>query len=201
MTAMKHDIYKTGDPALAPGDARCPGPSAQDIIARDGDNPPPPLLEGAYEYLGSEDIPWSRYTSQAFYDLEMERMWTRTWQWACREEHIPDAGDYYVYDIGDHSVLVIRGADRQVRAFVNSCPHRGMQFCASGEQGSGKQFIRCPFHGMSWQLDGSLREIPCRWDFPHIEDEHFALSERLGQLHDELNFGARQRCGRCPGWR
>lgn len=174
---MKNDIYALSDASLAPGDARCPGPTAQDIIARDGDTPPDALRTQAYEFLGDADLPLQRYTSQAFYDLEMERMWCKTWQWACREEHVPNIGDYYVYDIGEWSVLAIRGDDNQIRAFANSCPHRAMQFCASGESGSGKQFIRCPFHGMSWHLDGSLREIPCRWDFPHINEDNFRLTE------------------------
>ena len=174
---MSLDIYQPSDPDLDPGAARCPGPSAQDIIATDGDSPPKPLTSQSYEFLGDADIPWSRYTDQAFYDLEMEKMWTKTWQWACREEHIPKQGDYYVYDIGDYSVIVIRGDDNKIRAFVNSCPHRGMQFCDSGETGSGKQFLRCPFHGMSWHLDGELREIPCRWDFPHVNEENFKLTE------------------------
>jgi phenylpropionate dioxygenase-like ring-hydroxylating dioxygenase large terminal subunit len=174
---MALDIYAHSDQNLAPGDARCPGPSAQDIIARDEGEIPAPLLAQRYEFLGDEDISWDRYTSQAFYDLEVEKMWSKTWQWACREEHIPNPGDYYVYDIADYSVIVIRGDDDKIRAFVNSCPHRGMQFCEAGESGSGKQFLRCPFHGMSWHLDGSLREIPCRWDFPHIQDDEFKLIE------------------------
>lgn len=173
---MQNDIYAPADPDLAPGEARCPGPSPQDLIASEG-GAPAPLREEAYTYLGSEDLPLERYTSQAFYELEMEKMWSRTWQWACREEQIPKPGDYTVYDIGDWSVLIIRGDDEQIRAFVNSCPHRAMQFCNAGESGSGKQFIRCPFHGMSWHLDGSLKEIPCRWDFPHIDDENFTLAE------------------------
>jgi len=177
MSSDPLDIYRPADPDLAPGVARCPGPSPQDVIATDADNPPPALLEQQYEYLGDENISWSRYTSQEFHDLEMARLWTRVWQWACREEHIPNSGDYYVYDIGDHSVIVMRGADQQIRAFANSCPHRGMQFCESGSQGSGKQFLRCPFHGMSWHLDGQLREIPCRWDFPHIDEDNFGLTE------------------------
>jgi len=52
-----------------------------------------------------------------------------------------------------------------------------MQFCDAGSAGTGKQFLRCPFHGMSWHLDGSLREIPCRWDFPHIDEANFRLTE------------------------
>ena len=160
----------------APGAARCPGPSTRDIILRDGDGAPAALTTQSYAFLGDADIPFARYTSRAFYDREIERMWSRTWQWACREEHVPNPGDYAVYDVGPYSALVVRGDDR-IRAFVNSCPHRGMQFCDAGSSGSGKQFVRCPFHGMSWHLDGSLRDIPCRWDFPHVDDATFRLTE------------------------
>ena len=173
---MTFDIYERGDLTLRPGEARCPGPAPQDVLARDGDAPAA-LRAQCYEFLGSADVPFARYTSPAFHELEMQRLWSRTWQWACREEHIPGAGDYQVYDVGHYSVLVIRGSDRLIRAFVNACPHRGMQFCDADSAGTGKQFIRCPFHGMSWQLDGRLREIPCRWDFPHVQDDAFGLTE------------------------
>ena len=52
-----------------------------------------------------------------------------------------------------------------------------MQFFDAGAAGSGKQFLRCPFHGISFELNGQLREIPCRWDFPHVKDEAFGLDE------------------------
>lgn len=176
------DLTLPSDPALAPGEARCPGPSTRDIILAEADGAPRALTDESYEYLGDADIPFSRYTSQAFFDREIDQLWSRTWQWACREEHIPNAGDYQVYDVGPYSVLVTRDEQQQIRAYVNSCPHRGMQFADAGSAGSGKQFFRCPFHGMSWNLDGSLREIPCRWDFPHIKDEEFSLHEvRTGQ--------------------
>lgn len=166
------------DPALAPGEARCPGPSTRDIIISDGDNAPAALTDPeVYRFLGHEDIPFERYSSRAMFDLELKRMWNRTWQWACREEHLKKVGDYVVYDIGHYSVVVIRVAPDRIRAFHNSCLHRGMQFFDPGTQGSGKQFLRCPFHGWTWNLDGSLKEIPCRWDFPHVQDEDFRLPE------------------------
>ncbi len=171
------DLTAPADPALAPGEARCPGPSMQDILDADGDSPPAAMREQAYTFLGDEDLPFARYTDPAFHDLEMERLWPNVWQWACREEHIPDPGDRYVYDVGHHSVLVVRGADRKIRAFVNSCPHRGMKFASESSRGVRRANIRCPFHGMSWNLDGTLREIPCRWDFPHVSDENFGLDE------------------------
>ena len=174
------DLTQPGDLSLAKGDARCPGPSAADIIARDeavAPATPAALKDSRYEFLGDSDLAFSRYTQQAFFDAEIEALWPRTWQWACREEHIPNPGDYYVYDVGPYSVFVTRTTAGEIKAFANSCPHRGMAFFDPGTSGRGKQFFRCPFHGMSWELDGRLREIPCRWDFPHIDDAEFGLSE------------------------
>ena len=67
----------------------------------------------------------SRYTSQAFFDLEAERMWTRVWQMACREEELPAAGDTIVYDIVGESLLVTRQADGSIRRLPQFLPHRG----------------------------------------------------------------------------
>ncbi|MFN7158144.1 MAG: aromatic ring-hydroxylating oxygenase subunit alpha, partial [Erythrobacter cryptus] len=136
-----------------------------------------PLREQRYAFLGDGDIPFARYHDPAFYEAEMERLWPNVWQWACREEHIPAPGDRHVYDIGRHSVLVVRGEDSRIRAFINSCPHRGMKFAREGSRGGVRRAIRCPFHGMSWNLDGSLREMPCRWDFPHVREADFGLDE------------------------
>lgn len=173
---MGFDIDQPNDSTLPSGTARSPGPSTQDMIATDRGDLPDALRQEQAAYLGDNDLPWSRYTSTEFYDLEMSRMWSKTWQWACRSEQLAQKGDFYVYDIGHYSVLIVRESTEKIRAFINSCPHRGMQFCDSGTQGQAKQFIRCPFHGMSWQLNGDLRDIPCRWDFPHIDEQNFNLT-------------------------
>ena len=177
---MAYDLTKPSDPALPLGEARCPGPSMQDIMDADGDNPPAAMRTEQYEFLGDEDIGFDRYISTDFYDREIDGMWNRTWQWACREEHIPAPGDRHVYDIGPYSILVVHGDDGKIRAFVNSCPHRGMKFATednAGSRGTRRPHIRCPFHGMTFNLDGSLKEIPCRWDFPHLNEDNFGLTE------------------------
>jgi phenylpropionate dioxygenase-like ring-hydroxylating dioxygenase large terminal subunit len=161
---------------LKPGEARCPGPSTRDLILRDGWEVPAELVTESYEFLGDEDIPYERYTSKDFFDLEMRKLWPKAWQWACREEVIPEVGDYHVYDIGPYSILVTRVAPDEIKAFVNSCLHRGTQLRPSDSTGSVQHF-RCPFHGWTWNLDGSLKEIPCRWDFPKVTDEEFRLPE------------------------
>ena len=107
--------------SVQPGDARCPGPSTRDIISTDSTLPPEQLLTQSYAFEGDDDIPYEEFTSSDYALAEHDHMWSRTWQWACREEHIPEPGDYYVYDIGDRSALVVRGPDGTIRAFHNSC--------------------------------------------------------------------------------
>ena len=115
------------NPDSAPGEARAPGPTLREHLLADGLGVARPLLEESYEFLGDEDIPYSNYTSPQRLRAEFERLWPRVWQWACREEHIPEPGDYYVYDIGDLSAIVIRTPDGTVRAYRNACLHRGTQ--------------------------------------------------------------------------
>lgn len=161
---------------LKPGEARCPGPSTKDLVLSDGWELPEQLLAESYKFLGDEDIPYERYTSQGFLDLEMDKMWTKVWQWACREEHIPEVGDFVVYDVGHHSVIVVRSAEDEVKAYHNSCLHRGTQLQPSDSIGSVPAF-KCPFHGWTWSLDGSLEDLPCDWDFPKVTAEDYRLPE------------------------
>lgn len=156
------------------GSARCPGPAARDIILADGWQVPDALVAESYAFMGDADIAYDRYTSPDFFEREMTHLWARTWQWVCREEHIPEAGDWITYDVGRWSVLVVRGEDGVIRAFPNACLHRGTQLKRSDQSGSATE-LRCPFHGWSWTLEGGLKNVPCRWDFPHVTDESHAL--------------------------
>ena len=108
-----------------PGDARCPGISVQDLLRADSRPVPDHLTTETYEFLGDEDIPNERYISPTYFQREIEHLWPRTWQWACREEHIPEPGDYVVYDVGPYSIIVVRTGSEEVKAYRNACTHRG----------------------------------------------------------------------------
>jgi nitrite reductase/ring-hydroxylating ferredoxin subunit len=163
------------------GDARCPGPSTADVIRQDGDNTPPVIFDESYQYSGNADLSYDAYTSKDYAAREIDDMWPKIWQFACREEHIPKPRDSYVHDLGPYSVLIVRQPDMSIKAFINSCRHRGMQFQANGTR-SNLKIIRCPFHGWTWQTDGSLMKIPCAWDFPHADKDAFALDPvRVGR--------------------
>ncbi len=154
---------------------RHPGPNYRDIIRTD----PGPLNQ----YLALEsnppqstaDIAYERYTSKAFFDEEMQKMWRRVWQYACRVEHVGEEGDYFVYDIGRISILITRAQDG-IKAYYNSCLHRGTKLKPSGG-GGWSPSLQCPFHGWDWHLDGSVKNIPCKWDFAHVDEAKFRLPE------------------------
>ena len=97
-------------------------------------------------------IPKQRYYDEEFYALEAELFWPRVWQMACRLEEIPSRGDFVEYEILDQSVIVVRLDDESVRAYYNSCRHRGMKIVEGS--GSRRNFV-CPFHGWCWGLDGA----------------------------------------------
>ncbi len=147
----------------------------------DSDTRPVPevlRLESARE-LPPAVVPIERYVSQKFHDLEVKRVWEKVWQMACREEDIPEVGDHILYEIGDHSLIVIRSGEHEIRALHNTCLHRGRALRdADGRAAE----LRCPFHGWTWNLDGTLKHVPCRWDFPHVERESYRLPEaRVGR--------------------
>jgi phenylpropionate dioxygenase-like ring-hydroxylating dioxygenase large terminal subunit len=162
---------------MVKGEARCPNaPSTQDIIAKDNFAAPGWVRSESYKFLGDEDIPTERYYEEEFAHQEYQNLWTRTWQFTCREEHIPEVGDYYVYDIGRKSFIITRVAENEVRAYYNACLHRGTKLRASGTDGCASEF-KCVFHGWTWNIDGSLQKAQCEWDFPHVKAEEFSLPQ------------------------
>ena len=125
--------------------------------------------------LPPSEIAVGRYTSREWFDLEVERLWKRVWQMAAREEDLPNVGDNLVYDIAGMSFFLVRVAPDQFKAFYNACLHRGRMLRESGSTRASE--FRCPFHGFAWNIDGTLKHIPCQWDFPHIKPSEWSLPE------------------------
>ena len=103
--------------------------------------------------LEAETLPPWCYTSQQFYDREVERMFKTSWNFIGREDELPTAGDYAVYDLVGEPVLIVRDRAGKVRAFANSCRHRGTRMLHG--QGNCRGII-CPYHGWAYGLNGDL---------------------------------------------
>ena len=78
-------------------------------------------------------------------------------------------------EISDKSVLIVRSSPDNTRAFWSSCRHRGRQLLPDPAY---VQRLRCPFHGFTWDLDGSLAFSPSEWDFPQIDKRRLGLGQR-----------------------
>jgi phenylpropionate dioxygenase-like ring-hydroxylating dioxygenase large terminal subunit len=153
---------------------RSPGISYQQLLDTDTRRVPEVLRWQSARELPEARVPLDRYTSQAFHELEVERVWKKVWQMACREEEIPEVGDHVLYEIADVTLLVVRAGPDEIRAFHNTCLHRGRPL---RDEGGRVSLLRCPFHGWTWDLRGQLKELPCRWDFPHVGRESHRLPE------------------------
>lgn len=99
-------------------------------------------------------IPRERYYDKGFFELENEKLWPHVWQMACRLEEIPNVGDYVEYWVAKYSVLVVRTAENEIKAYQNACRHRATQLALGCGSFRGGQIV-CPYHGWRWNLDGS----------------------------------------------
>ena len=154
--------------------ARSPGPSYQDLLDREINPVPDSLRDNTNPYLGSKNLSVDRYLSREFHEQEVEHVWQRTWQAVCRETEIAEPGDTHVYDIVRFSIAVCRTDDGSIKAYRNSCLHRGRQLV---DESGNYQQLRCPYHAFTWGLDGDFKGAPCKWDFPHINAQEFSLPE------------------------
>ncbi|AMK19929.1 MULTISPECIES: aromatic ring-hydroxylating oxygenase subunit alpha [Sphingobium] len=156
------------------GFATTPGPLLPELFASDT-RPLEPALKADGNYVpDSRKIPFSRYFSAEFAELEMEHVWKKSWQAVAREEDFPEIGDRKSYDVGKLSYIIIRSGPESYKALQNACLHRGTRLCHGF---AGGEAIKCPFHGWEWNLDGSLKEIPSRWDFPDVQNDAYRLPE------------------------
>jgi len=94
------------------------------------------------------------YTSRSVFDLDLEHIHYKEWLFAIPSCEVPRAGDYVTYEIGAYAVVIVRGNDGLIRAFHNSCRHRGSILCKA-KKGRNPKLV-CPYHQWTYDLDGTL---------------------------------------------
>lgn len=111
------------------------------------------------------DIPAGRYTDPDFFALEMEKVWRGTWLYAGHKDQLPEPGSFFVWRYGSAPILVVRGDDGAIRAFYNTCRHRGAPI-AREEEGKLGRAVVCGYHGWTYDRQGNLRSVTERRDWP-----------------------------------
>ena len=102
-------------------------------------------------------LPFDWYSDPAVLRLERERIFRRAWQYAGRTGQVAEPGAFFTCDAGGLPIVVVRGKDDGLRAFLNVCRHRGSLVC----EGEGRrETLQCPYHAWTYDLDGSLRAAP-----------------------------------------
>ncbi len=134
-------------------------------------------------------LPAHYFTDPEFFRRAGERIFFRTWQYACHASELPNAGDFISFSICDQDVFVIRGRDRRLRAFNNVCRHRGHTLLeGGGARKTGRcKTIVCPYHAWSYDLNGTLRAAPNARRVPGFEAARRRI--RLGAVAVEAFLG------------
>ena len=153
---------------------RYPGTTWINVVESDSVPLPDELRYDINDFIGTEDISVDRYIEQEWHDREVDKVWKKAWQFAGRLEQIPEVGDHFIYEIIHDSLIVMRTGPAEIKAYFNACLHRGRKLRANDGRISE---IRCPFHSFAWNLDGTLKDLPCAWDFEHVEQKTFNLPE------------------------
>lgn len=99
-------------------------------------------------------LPQKLYVGEEAFRFDTEVMLKSVWLYACTTAHVKKPGDFYVFDLGANSVIIVRGKDDVIRAFYNTCTHRGARLCEA-KTGSMPR-VMCPYHFWTFGLDGKL---------------------------------------------
>ena len=114
------------------------------------------------------DIPKERYISDEFHELELEHVFGKSWLIAGRVEDIPNPGDYFTFKKLKEPMIIVRGADGEIRCFYNTCQHRGAPVVRE-ERGSARR-LRCQYHSWTYDItDGTLVALPDERDFVDLD--------------------------------
>lgn len=99
-------------------------------------------------------LPQELYISEEAFEFDTQVMLKSVWLFACTSAHVKNAGDYHLFEMANASVIILRGKDGEVRAYHNSCAHRGAKICTSASGSSPR--LTCPYHQWTYGLDGKL---------------------------------------------
>ena len=125
------------------------------------------------------------YTDPRVADLEQRRIFDRTWQLVGHVTDLPNPGSRIVGSVGTKEVVVVRTEDGSIRAHLNTCRHRGTRLVAGpGEE----KALRCPYHGWTYHLDGTLVGAPENRTIPCLDKSKLSLFSARAEVFCGLIF-------------
>ena len=122
----------------------------------------------------AETLPPECYLSEEFFKREVETIFMKSWNCLGRKDYVNNPGDYFTRNLAGVSLIVMRGHDHKIRAFINACRHRGTTLLE--DKGQCAQ-ISCPYHGWAYNTDGTLRAFNAMDEALNLDPKDFGLVE------------------------
>lgn len=127
-----------------------------------------------------------RYSDPRFHDAETAYLWPRVWMLAGHVDDVPESGSYKLWRDSGVPILIVRGRDNQIRAFYNTCQHRGGPLVPDA---CGKtNMLVCQYHSWSYDLAGTLKSLPDEHEFPGLDRSKRNLAPVRCELWGNLIF-------------
>lgn len=101
------------------------------------------------------------YLSPQVFELERRQVWARSWLFVGHDSQVPRPGDFITVDLAGQPVLMVRQPEGGVAVLHNRCAHKGAPL-STAACGHAERFLRCPYHGWAYALDGRLAGIPLK---------------------------------------
>lgn len=122
------------------------------------------------------------YSDPTIFQMEMERLFSRTWTLVGHDSQIPEQGDYFQALVAQKPIFLVRDGDQSIKAFLNACPHRGAPLCNKAK-GNARRIV-CPYHNWTFKTDGSLIGVPLRSEYDagvfNLRDHGLASAGQVG---------------------
>ncbi len=143
-------------------------------------------FEHVSNWLGKDrkghTLPSDLYVSEEAFQFDTQVMLKSVWLYACTVAHVKNPGDFFLFELANNSIIIVRGRDNAVRAFYNSCRHRGSRICL--EQSGRVPRLMCPYHQWTYGLEGNL--LAARNMAPDFDKQDHGLTpvalENIGGL-------------------
>tara|TARA_A100001037_G_C14922931_1_gene532506 strand:+ start:195 stop:629 length:435 start_codon:yes stop_codon:yes gene_type:complete len=108
------------------------------------------------------------YVDDEIFKLDLKNIFNKQWVFVGHISRIPKVGDYFLFNVGKESIIIIRENEDIINAFYNVCRHRGSHICIEKE--GNKKILVCPYHAWSYSLNGKLKSA-------RMMDENFNKEE------------------------
>ena len=125
---------------------------------------------------GATTLPREYYVSPEIFAEEISKIFWARWLCVGRAAEIAAPGDYVLRQLGDASVIILRDQDGRIRAFHNTCRHRGTRLCEA-ETGNLGERIVCPYHAWTYSLDGRLVGAPSTAGIEGFDRSNYPLRD------------------------